>query len=209
MGGSQRIAQLTDIAGPRIIEQLPEGIFGDLNRFLVGILFLQQRADQFCFVAAIAKQRQVQGNPVQSVVKILAKFAVLNHLADVAMRGADHMQIDRNGLIASERNDFAFFDHTQQARLQHQRHIADFIEKQRAAVGLENLSHPAFLHRAGECAARVAEQLALDQALRDGGAIDRHECLVEPKAAVMQGLGEGFLAGAGRALQKYRHLLRE
>jgi len=209
LGGSQRIAQLTDISGPRIVQQFVEGVLGDLDRFLAGVFFLQQRSNQVRLVAAIAQQRQMQGDPVQAIIQILAKFAVVNHLADVAMRGTDHMQIDRNGLIASERNDFAFLDHAQQARLQHQRHIADFIEKQRAAVGLENLSDPAFLHRARERAARVAEQLALDQALRDGGAIDRHECLVEPKAAVMQGLGERFLAGAGRALQEDRHLLRE
>ena len=112
-------------------------------------------------------------------------------------------------LIAAERHHFALLDHAQQAGLQHQRHVADFIEKQCAAVGLQNLPDPAFLHRAGERAARIAEQLALDQALRNGGAIDRHEGLVEPQTAVVQGLGERLLAGAGRSLQQYRHLLRE
>src|ERR1700720_622990 len=74
---------------------------------------------------------------------------------------------------------------------------------------MENLSDPTFLHRTRECAARVAEQFALDQGLRDGGAIDGHEWLVGPKAAVMQGLGERLFAGAGRALQQDRHPLRE
>ena len=151
----------------------------------------------------------MQGDPVQAVIKILAEFAVLDHLANVPVRGADHVQRDGKRLIAAERNDFALLEHPQQAGLQHQRHVADFIEKQCAAVGLENLPHAPFLQRARERAARVAEQFALDQALRDGGAIHRHECLVEPQAAVMQGLGEGLLAGTGRSLQQYGDLFRK
>ncbi len=118
-------------------------------------------------------------------------------------------KVDRDGLIASERHDLAFLDHAQQPRLQHQRHVADFIEEQCAAIGLKNLADPAFLHRAGEGAPGIAEQFALDQALGYGRAIDGHECLVEPQTAVMQGFGECFLAGPGRALQQDGNLLRE
>ena len=134
--------------------------------------------DQLGLVEAIAQQRQIQRNAVQPVVQILAKFAALNHLPDVPVRRADDVQIDGDGLVASQR-----------------------------AVGLQNLAHAAVLRGPRESAARVAEQLAFDEALRDGRAVDGHEGLVEPQAAAMQGLGERLLARAGRALQQDGHLL--
>ncbi|MOA44606.1 hypothetical protein D3C78_1669110 [compost metagenome] len=36
----------------------------------------------------------------------------------------------------AQRGDLAFLQHPQQPRLQGQRHVTDFIEKQRAAMGL-------------------------------------------------------------------------
>jgi hypothetical protein len=48
--------------------------------------------------------------------------------------------------------------------LQRQRHVADLVEQQGAAIGLQQLAAHAFLARAGETAAAIAEQLALDQA---------------------------------------------
>ncbi len=59
----------------------------------------------------------------------------------------------------------ALLQHAQQARLHRQRHVADLVEEQRAAVGLLDAADGAFLARAGEGAADVAEELGLDQVL--------------------------------------------
>jgi hypothetical protein len=52
---------------------------------------------------------------------------------------------------------------------------------------------------AGEAAALVPEQLALDQAGRDRPAVDRQERLLVPAALLVHGLGDELLAGAGLA----------
>ena len=54
------------------------------------------------------------------------------------MRGADQADIDRQRLQRAERPDLAIFQHPQQPGLQGERHIADLVEKQGAAVGLHD-----------------------------------------------------------------------
>ena len=51
------------------------------------------------------------------------------------MGGADDAHIDWNRPRAADPHHFAFFQHPQQTGLQRQRHFADFIQKQCAAVG--------------------------------------------------------------------------
>ena len=66
------------------------------------------------------------------------------------------------------------FEEAQQLGLQRRHHLADLVEEHRAAVGA--LEQPALLHpRIGERAALVAEQLALEQLLRQRRAGDVHE----------------------------------
>ena len=61
--------------------------------------------------------------------------------------------------VAADAVELAVGQHAQQARLQVERHVADLVEEQRAAVGLLEAAAPRRL-RAGEGAALVAEQLA-------------------------------------------------
>ena len=65
--------------------------------------------------------------------------------------------------------------HAQQLRLQRERQLADLVEEERAAVGAARSGPRACSRRAGERAAHVAEELALEQRLRDRRAVDRHE----------------------------------
>ncbi len=79
-------------------------------------------------------------------------------------------------LAAADALDHALLQEAQQLGLQRQRHVADLVEKQRAAVGELELAGR-LPHRAGEGALLVAEQLALEQRFRDGRAVDRDERL--------------------------------
>ena len=78
------------------------------------------------------------------------------------------------GLRAADAVDLALLQGAQQLGLQAPVHLGDFVEQQRAAVGLLELADAAG-DRAGEGALLVAEQLALQQVLGDGGAVDRDE----------------------------------
>ena len=76
--------------------------------------------------------------------------------------------------LAADRIDFAFLQRAQQLDLRVERQFADFVEKQRAAIGFLELADPLFV-RAGKRTFFVAEQRALDQILRDRTTIDDDE----------------------------------
>ena len=85
--------------------------------------------------------------------------------------------------------------HAQQPGLGLERHVADLVEEQGAALGL---LEPPDLARigAGERALLVTEQLALDQLARDRRHVDRDERPAAALAVVVDRLGDQFFAGA-------------
>ena len=120
------------------------------------------------------------------------------------MGRGDHPHIDPDQLASADTEELALRQHPQQTGLQGQRHVADLVEEQRAAVGLLDAADGALLARAGERAADVAEEFGFDQVLGDRRAIDRDEGAVGARSAVVAGAREQFLAGAGLALDQDR-----
>ena len=90
------------------------------------------------------------------------------------MSARDHTHVDVMAPVAAHRTDVAELQDAQELRLQQDGHVANLVEQQRAAVGLGEQAL-ARLDRAGEAAAHVAEELALEELLRNGGGVDRHE----------------------------------
>ena len=76
-------------------------------------------------------------------------------------RGADALELAR-------------LEHAQQLGLQAERHVGDLVEEERAAVG-ELEAPDAVGLGVGEGALHVAEQLALEDALREPAGVHRHE----------------------------------
>ncbi len=70
-------------------------------------------------------------------------------------------------LVLADAADLAAFQHPQQLGLHRLGQLADLVEEDRAAVGDFEQAH-AVLVGAGERALAMAEQLALDQRLRQG-----------------------------------------
>src|SRR5690606_41904458 len=56
-------------------------------------------------------------------------------LGQILVRGADQTEVGAARLVAADRAVGAGFQQTQQLHLQFQRHVADLVEKQGAAVG--------------------------------------------------------------------------
>src|SRR5207244_13077262 len=94
----------------------------------------------------------------------------------------------------------AILQHAQQLDLHGGGGLADLVEEDRAAIGL--LKEPALLaDGAGERAALVAEQLRLEQGLRQGAAIDGDE-LPAPAGVGVNGAREQFVAGGRVAAEE-------
>jgi hypothetical protein len=125
---------------------------------------LQKVARQHGHVfAALAQRRQAQADHVQAVEQVLAEHAVLDALLQVLVGGGNHAHMALTA-VAAHAVELPVRQHAQQAGLQVERHVADFVEEQRAALGLLEAA-AALRLRAGEGAALMAEQFGLQQVL--------------------------------------------
>jgi hypothetical protein len=93
-------------------------------------------------------------------------------------------------------------ENAQQPRLQVGRHIADLIEEQSPALSLLEASTPHVLS-AGKRPPLMAEQLGLQQLLRDRRGIDGDEWLGRARTVPMQGTRDQLLAGPGLAVDQH------
>ena len=73
------------------------------------------------------------------------------------------------------------------------RHLANFVEQQRASFGEFETSGATF-ERAGECTFLMAEDFAFNQSLRDSRTIDGNKRLIAARTQIMNGAGDKFLA---------------
>ncbi len=109
------------------------------------------------------------------------------------------------GCAPAHAGELALLQHAQQAGLGLWRHVADLVEEQRAAGGLLEAALAA-VHGAGEGAALVTEQLALDQLARDRRHVDGHERGRAAAPVVVQRARHELLAGAALAVDHHREV---
>ena len=96
--------------------------------------------------------------------------------------------VDRDRFVPADALELLLLQQPQHLALRGGRHVADFVEKNRAAVALlEPADVPAV--GAGEGPLLVAEQLAFQQRVGQGRAVDRHEAVAR----------DGGCAGRGPA----------
>ena len=147
----------------------------------------------------LAQRWHLDVDRVDPVVEILAELAGPHERLQIAIRRADELKFDLPALLAAYAHHLAVLDHTQQLHLHTERHVRDFVEEQSASAGLfEDASSG--LHRSGEGASFVAEELGLEQGFREGAAVDGDERPFLPwKCKGVQPLCDLFLAGAGLA----------
>ncbi len=93
--------------------------------------------------------------------------------------------------------------YAQQAGLQFGRHVTDFVEKQRAALGLLEAAAPLGLGT-GKGAAFVAEEFGFQQIRGIGRRVDGDERLVGARAVPVQGRRHQLLARTGFASDQHR-----
>ena len=81
--------------------------------------------------------------------------------------------------------------------------LADLVEEEGASLGGLDLAR-LVAHRPGERPADVAEQLARQQLIGEGGAVHGDERLLRPRREAVQGAREHALAGAVLAPEQQR-----
>src|SRR5690349_10123074 len=132
------------------------------------------------------------------MIEILAEDAALDALLEILVGGSDHAHVDLDRRLPAHAIELAFGQHAQQSRLQRRRHIADFVEEQRAEVGLLEAA-AALRIRARERTLLVTEQLGLEQLGRNRRRVQGDERFRLARAVFMQRARDELLAGAGLA----------
>ena len=140
---------------------------------------------------------------VDAEVEVLAEAALLDRGLEVAVGGGDDAHVDRHLAVAADRANAPLLQRAQELRAAGWRHVADLVEEQRAAVGLHEQPGARRLG-VGERAPGVAEQLALEQRLGHGRAVDGDERARAPASGVVQRARHQLLAGAALAGDEHR-----
>ena len=77
----------------------------------------------------------MNGENVEAVIKVAAESALADEFAKILVRGGDDADIHALCAVAAEALEFLFLQNAQQFGLEVERKVADFIKKERAAVG--------------------------------------------------------------------------
>src|SRR5512132_33628 len=174
------VAKLAHVSGPvvrleqrhSVRRQIREGAWRIADREEA----LDERLD---IVLALAERGRMHLDHREAIIEIFPEGALRGLGPEVTVRRRDDPRVERLPLARAEPADLPRLDGAQQLRLQIERELAELVDEERAAAReLEQAG--ASRRRAGERAADVAEELALDEVGGDGPAVDDDEGAVFP-----------------------------
>ncbi len=200
------VAQLADVARPVVGFERCHRVGGTLGQ---GHAVFHREEPQEVIeqrrhvVLALAQRRDRDVDDVEAVVEVFAEFAGGDPLGQAAVgrRHHAHVRVDAVAFVA-DALDFAGFEEAEQQRLHAQRHLADFVHEDGAAVGrFEQAALVAV--GVGEAAARVPEELRFEERVGHRRAVDREHRRVPAPAALVDEVGHHFLAHTARARDEH------
>ena len=107
-----------------------------LDREIARALVQEVARERRNVLDALAQRRQSQPHDVEAVQQVLAEQALAHALLEVLVRRGDDAHRRALRRVAADAVVLAVGEHAQQPHLQVGRHVADFVEEQRAAFGL-------------------------------------------------------------------------
>src|SRR5580704_9541486 len=205
-GALNHIFELANVARPRIVNQGVHDIGRNvLDGFVLAAAeFLHEVTNQQRNIfRTLAQCGKLNRKNVETIVEVTAELLLGNQLCKVGVGGGDNAHIDVLSAIAAKTLEFLFLQDTQKFWLKLQRKVANFVEKQSAAVCKFEAAD--FLgERTGEGAAFVAKQLGFKKTRGDGSAIHLNEGAFATRAEIVNGAGNQFFAGTGFAKNQNR-----
>src|ERR1700726_721902 len=198
-GPLQNILQLANVSRPIIPR---EGVHCgcrnvvDCPAHSLGMFLNEVACEQRYVFAAVPKRWHAQRKDVEPVVQVGAKFVFVHHRFKVPIRGGYEADVGSDRSVAAHALEFLVLDGTQQLRLEFERHLPDLIKKQRALVS--QLESPNLLrNRTGKRTFLMAEEFALQKALRNRGAIYFNEAAPLAWTQLVSRPGDQFFSGSG------------
>ena len=194
--------QLAHVAGPRVALEYPYGFLGEI-RDLTGELALEMRDELRNVFSVLAQGRDGQTDSGQTIEEVLTELAVVNKFPQISLTRGDEPHVDLQRGEAPDRTQLSFLQDPEELRLCRQAGGADVVQVNRASLCGKKVSLSGSLRsREGSCF--VAEELAFDERLRDGGAVDDDEGLVLRGAEGMNPACQQILSYAGFSAEEYR-----
>ena len=138
-GALDGVFQFADVAGPRIIFQHLDGFQAELQlrlEFVGGDAFEKIFGEQADVFLAVAQRRQVQAHDIEPVEQVFAELFGGDFFFEIFVGGGDDPDVGADGLIAADAGEGAVLQHAEEFALDGQRHVADFVEEEGAAVAL-------------------------------------------------------------------------
>src|ERR1019366_7792360 len=169
------VLQLANVPSPGLRFQQFERLRGQFRRGRSGNIFFEKVHGQWPNVfGPVAQGRNFNGEGRKPVVQIFAKLSLANQGQQVRVGGGDDAGSQAHDFRAAQALQFFLLQEAEQLGLEAQRHLADFVEEQRASLRRLDSSRVG-LHGSGKRAPCVSEQFGFEQGLRDGGTIDHCE----------------------------------
>jgi hypothetical protein len=202
-GGAQGLLELADVEGPGVAEEGARRGAVERDALGLGGEAREDRGDEGAEVlAAVAQRGEDHLEAGEARVEVLAEAVVGDARRDVLVGRGDDADVDLEGVAGTDRADLAVLEDAEEGDLRFFGELGDLVEEERAAVGAPDQAL-ALLVGAGERAAAMAEQLALDEVAREGAAVDRDECAAAA-GGVVDRARDQLLAGAGLAADEDR-----
>src|SRR5688572_11905993 len=129
---------------------------------------------QWYVFAPLTERRQLYLERAETVVQVVPNLSRLNFLPKVLVRRGDYTRVCPYGSIGAHGQHLALVKSAKQLDLQCSRDVGNFVNEQRAAVGLHQQSLAGLLC-AREGALDMAKQLRLGKRWIQGGDIHRDE----------------------------------
>src|SRR4030095_7312847 len=160
---------------------------------LAAELFKEMVDEEKQVVATIAQRRDDEWNGGNSKIEVLAKEFLANAFGEIAVGGHNDANVDVDRLRTADAFETPFFEDAEQLGLAGERKLANFVEKECAA--LRHFDFSGFpVASAGEGPAFVAEEFVLHETFGNGCAIQSDKRLRASIGKVVNGASEEFLA---------------
>src|SRR5258708_1568594 len=197
-GPLERVAQFPNVPRPVVLEQRLSRRSCQAGRRTSERLrdLLEERvAQQHDVARALSKWYQTDVEHLQPVEEVFAKVATLDRLAQAAVGRRNDPAVGLQQPCPAKPLKFSLLKHAQELGLRRQAHLADLVEEQHTTGGELDLSRLGLL-RAGERAPLVAEQLRLEQLLRQRGTVQRDKWSALSRGGAMDEARDHFLSCA-------------
>src|ERR1700687_2401336 len=137
--------------------------------------------------AALPQWRQKDGEHIQTIVEVTAKFASLHHLRQVPIRCSHQPHVHLVSPSAAQAFEFLFLQYAQQLGLQRRRNITHLVQEKSTFVGQLETAN-LLRYGSGERPLLVTQELAFQEIQRNGSTIQPYKGTSAPRADVVDGV---------------------